>query len=199
MVEVADDKNNNISDDKSNENESEPILNEKERYFNALRLWHDAYMQHEIAKSTFPYYLMANPQLFQTTTIGNSTSQGLFPQVNGRQQQPPRQGRLFNYFDSTRQARQDEIISLNGGYEYTIAPLWKRLVAEIIDIFILFLIKLMVTFALVDIFDLNLSIDLDFNSIRNSLEDDYTEILNFTSELLVLEIVTKIAVCIYEV
>lgn len=72
------------------------------------------------------------------------------------------------------------------------------MLAEVIDVFILFLIKLMITFALVDIFDLNLSIDWDLTNLRSSLEDDYTEILNFTSELLVLEIVTKLAVCIYE-
>lgn len=204
MSENTEEKNNNNivdKDDKKTESESDvPRLSEKETYFNALSLWHRNYMQHEMASNAFPYYLIANyPQLFQThanlSSNTNSAGQNLFPQVNG-QRQNQRPGRLFNYFDSTRQARQDEIIALNGGYLYTIAPLWKRLLAEVIDVFILFLIKLMITFALVDIFDL--SIDWDLTNLRSSLEDDYTEILNFTSELLILEIVTKLAVCIYE-
>ncbi|XP_063703579.1 protein FAM8A1 [Culicoides brevitarsis] len=191
--EPSKEKNNNIDDQSKSESDK---MSEKETYFNALRLWHRNYMQHEFASNAFPYYLIANyPQLFANHPT--STHHNLFPQVNNLQQRP-RPGRLFNYFDSTRQARQDEIIALNGGYEYTIAPLWKRFLAEMIDVFILFLIKIMITFALVDIFDLNLNIDWDLTNLRSSLEDDYTEILNFTTELLVLEIVTKLAVCIYE-
>uniref|UniRef100_A0A336L1Z6 CSON002636 protein n=1 Tax=Culicoides sonorensis TaxID=179676 RepID=A0A336L1Z6_CULSO len=208
MIENTEEKNNNnknIEDNHSakiSESESELTrLNEKENYFNALRLWHRNYQQHEFASTAFPYYLIANyPQLFQgNANYGqtNANGQPLFPQVNG-QRPNQRQGRLANYFNSTRQAYQNEIISLNGGYLYKISPLWKRLLAEIIDIFILFIIKLMITFALVDIFDINLSIDWDLTNLKSSLEDDYTEILNFTSELLVLEIVTKLAVCIYE-
>lgn len=202
MTENMEIENNNIVNDQTKlnnkENESDlSKINEKETYFNALRLWHRNYMQHEIASNAFPYYLIANyPQIFQGGTT--RTTQNLFPQVNGQQRQNQRPGRVFNYFESTRQARQDEIIALNGGYEYTIAPLWKRFLAEVVDVIILFLIKLTLTFALVDIFDLNLIIDWDLTNLRSSLEDDYTEILNFTSELLVLEIVTKLAVCIYE-
>lgn len=48
------------------------------------------------------------------------------------------------------------VINANGGYEYVIAPLWKRLVAELIDIAILFVLKLMVAFMLIDIFEIDL-------------------------------------------
>lgn len=41
-------------------------------------------------------------------------------------------------------------------------------------------------------------IDFDFDTIRNSIEDDYSQLLSFTSELVFLEIITKLAVCIYE-
>lgn len=54
----------------------------------------------------------------------------------------------------------------------------------------------MITFALVDIFDLNLNLDIDL--FKTSIEDNYNELLNFTSELLVLEIITKLIVCLYE-
>jgi RDD family len=90
------------------------------------------------------------------------------------------------------------VINANGGYEYNIAPLFKRFLAELVDVLILFLIKLMVTFAIVDLFDIKLGIDLDFDSIKNSLEDDYTELLSFTSDLVIAETITKIVVCFYE-
>ena len=42
--------------------------------------------------------------------------------------------------------------------EFTIPPIWKRVVAEVIDFFFLFLLKLIVTFAAVDMLSI---IDLD--------------------------------------
>jgi uncharacterized RDD family membrane protein YckC len=39
---------------------------------------------------------------------------------------------------------------------------------------------------------------LDFDSIKNSLEDDYTELLSLTSDLVIVETITKIVVCFYE-
>lgn len=41
-------------------------------------------------------------------------------------------------------------------------------------------------------------IDLDFDSLKSSLEEDYTDFLLFSSDLLVVEIITKILVCFYE-
>lgn len=40
--------------------------------------------------------------------------------------------------------------------------------------------------------------DLDFDSLKNSLEEDYTDFLTFSSDLLLVEIITKILVCFYE-
>lgn len=39
---------------------------------------------------------------------------------------------------------------------------------------------------------------LDFDSLRSSLEEDYLEFLSFSSDLLLVEILTKVMVCIYE-
>lgn len=39
---------------------------------------------------------------------------------------------------------------------------------------------------------------LNLDSLRKSFEDDYTEFLSFSSDLLTFEIITKIAVCFYE-
>lgn len=41
-------------------------------------------------------------------------------------------------------------------------------------------------------------IDLDFDSLKSSLEEDYTDFLMFSSDLLVVEIITKVLVCFYE-
>lgn len=82
-----------------------------------------------------------------------------------------------------------------GGYEYVIAPIWKRFVAEVIDIAILFLIKLLITFAIVDIFDVELD---SLVNLKTGIEEDYTQLFNLASELIVLELLTKVWVCIYE-
>lgn len=52
--------------------------------------------------------------------------------------------------------RSISVIQQNGGYEYVIAPIWKRFVAETIDVLILFIIKLMAAFMIIDIFDVDL-------------------------------------------
>lgn len=37
-----------------------------------------------------------------------------------------------------------------------IAPLWKRMVAELIDVILLFVVKLMAAFLIIDIFEMDL-------------------------------------------
>ncbi|XP_058834484.1 protein FAM8A1 [Topomyia yanbarensis] len=191
----------------------DPTKTPKEIYFELLRAWlQHAQMQQQI-QAYFPYYLMNNyPQLFQPsgsategTAPGVSTAPAAASAVPGQQVAVPgtsgqvpapnaNQRRATEILDP---ARQEEIINRNGGYEYIIAPLWKRFVAEAIDIIIIFLLKVMTTMACIDFFDIDL-FDIDFDAIRNSIEEDYTELLSFTSELIFLEIITKIAVCIYE-
>lgn len=39
---------------------------------------------------------------------------------------------------------------------------------------------------------------MDFDTLRSSLEDDYLEFLTFSTDLLMVEILTKVLVCIYE-
>lgn len=39
-------------------------------------------------------------------------------------------------------------------YEFVIPPLWKRMVAELMDFFILFLVKMALTFILLESFDI---------------------------------------------
>lgn len=48
------------------------------------------------------------------------------------------------------------VINQNGGYEYVIAPLWKRFVAEAIDAGVLFIAKLFLVFIMIDLFEMDL-------------------------------------------
>uniref|UniRef100_A0A023EPK3 Putative secreted protein n=1 Tax=Aedes albopictus TaxID=7160 RepID=A0A023EPK3_AEDAL len=197
-----------LPDPESSPPPMDPSKTPKQIYFELLRTWvQHAQMQQQI-QAYFPYYLMNNyPQLFQpgagsgangtAVVSGNgvvATGTGTGSQMQPQPQQNANQRRGAELLDP---ARQEEIINRNGGYEYVIAPLWKRFVAEAIDIVIIFLLKIMTTMAFIDILDIDI-LDIDFDAIRNSFEEDYTELLSFTSELIFLEIITKFAVCIYE-
>lgn len=182
----------------------DPSKTPKQIYFELLRTWvQHAQMQQQI-QAYFPYYLLNNyPQLFQPGTGTTATSgqpiaaNGVVANTTGGQVQAQPNANQRRGAELLDPARQEEIINRNGGYEYIIAPLWKRFVAEAIDIVIIFLLKVMTTMACIDFFDIDL-FDIDFDAIRNSIEEDYTELLSFTSELILLEIITKFAVCIYE-
>ncbi|GAB0099455.1 uncharacterized protein DMENIID0001_153150 [Sergentomyia squamirostris] len=161
------------------------VISEKEAYFVMLRNWVNQANQSQNAMAYFPYYLMSNyPQLFQA------------PSNASRPPNPNFLGNNPDFYDSP--ARNEERINQTGGYEFVIAPMWKRFCAEIVDVMIVLLLKLLITFAIVDLLDIDLKIDFDFDTIRNSIEDDYSQLLSFTSELVFLEIITKLAVCIYE-
>lgn len=183
----------------------DPSKTPKQIYFELLRTWvQHAQMQQQM-QAYFPYYLINNyPQLFQPGVAGapgasGQSANGVLANAtaNGNQVQAAANGNQRRGAELLDPARQEEIINRNGGYEYIIAPMWKRFVAEAIDIVIIFLLKVMTTMAFIDFFDIDL-LDIDFDAIRNSIEEDYTELLSFTSELIFLEIITKCAVCIYE-
>ncbi|KAG6447018.1 hypothetical protein O3G_MSEX004735 [Manduca sexta] len=90
-----------------------------------------------------------------------------------------------------------EVIARHGGYEYIIPPLYKRLIAEFIDFILLFILKLIVTFIAVDMFEL---IDLDkFDFYKFSENyDDYKYAMELTSGILFLEVIYRMLVCVYE-
>lgn len=164
----------------------DPNKTPKQIYFELLRTWvNHAQMQQQI-QAYFPYYLMNNyPQLFQPTSGTGTSGQALTSNggvatgtSTGSQVQPQQQQQNTNQrraAELLEPARQEEskyfrkivrtisllsfiivVINRNGGYEYVIAPLWKRFVAEAIDIVIIFLLKVMLTMAFVDFFDINL-------------------------------------------
>jgi len=88
---------------------------------------------------------------------------------------------------------------------YTLPPIWKRIVAEILDIFILFTLKILITFTAVDMLDILELEGLEILNLSNqnlqniNIEDlDYNTALQFTTELLLLELVHRFVVCIFE-
>ncbi|XP_055315410.1 protein FAM8A1 [Sitodiplosis mosellana] len=231
-------KHGKADDTKTNESESESgneqknikidkidpdaVIQTKEEYFDALRVWLQKVQLQQMAYTYFPYYLSSNlqpninnvfippmpflPAQYPPFSAAAPTfNPQLFPQAaNGNNQAEPRpqffgnnffQPNRNNYMDNVRQNMQ--ILYQNGGYEYVIAPIWKRFLAEAIDVIILFIIKLMIVFMMIDLFNIQI-VSLDFDSLRSSLEEDYLEFLSFSSDLLLVEILTKVMVCIYE-
>ena len=89
--------------------------------------------------------------------------------------------------------------------EFTIPPLWKRLVAEIIDFFILFILKLVITFVAVDWFSL---VDLDrydmsfWTAAAGGTADldlqAAQDLFDFTSDFVLLEMIHRLVVCVFE-
>ncbi|XP_055371771.1 protein FAM8A1 [Condylostylus longicornis] len=171
--------------------------NSKEVYFQVLRTWINQANMAQSAMAYFPYYLMTNySQLLQQNSNNSTPNINNFATSNNNGRINEIDGRLNDIADV--ELRQEQIINQNGGYEFIIAPFWKRLLAETIDVAILLLLKLIITFLIVDLFDLDLGIDFDLDALKKSIEDDYTEFLSLSSDLLFLEVVTKVGVCIYE-
>lgn len=85
--------------------------------------------------------------------------------------------------------------------EFKIPPLWKRASAEIIDFSILFLLKVVVTFIAVDYFEF---LDLDrydkalLLAATGNGDIDFATAMEVTSDILLLEIIHKFIVCIFE-
>ncbi|KAK4871651.1 hypothetical protein RN001_015775 [Aquatica leii] len=82
-------------------------------------------------------------------------------------------------------------------YVYKIPPIWKRLVAEAIDFFILLVIKMFLTLTIVESVDL---IDIEnngFTALQKKLQDSKLAV-QMSFELLTLEILHRCIVCCYE-
>ncbi|XP_023945249.2 protein FAM8A1 [Bicyclus anynana] len=171
---------------------------ERELYFKALRLWIQQAQMYQNLSTCFPYYMMTLQGLQSNTTnvplLNNNyqfQGQPLPFQVPG----PPRPP-AENQGPADPQAPA-ETIARYGGFEYVIPSLHKRVLAEFIDFLLLFILKLIVTFIAVDMFEM---IDLDkFDFYKFSENyDDYKFALELTSEIFVLEIIYRILVCLFE-
>jgi uncharacterized RDD family membrane protein YckC len=167
----------------------EPTLGPGAAYAAQVSEWLQQAHQAQALQLGFYTFLaqQANLTVSSTTTSPTTTSTTT---VN----QPPI--RNLNQPNSNQEIQVDQRV-------YTIPPIWKRIVAELLDIFILFTLKVIITFTAVDFFEVIELENYDFLNLANSeninIETlDYNAAIQFTSELLILELVHRLVVCVFE-
>ncbi|KAL7738301.1 hypothetical protein ACLKA6_006629 [Drosophila palustris] len=189
-------------------------LTTKEAYFASLEEW----ARQAALIQMFPNYLLANynyPPMLQQSALPFAAPSIDHLQTNRAIHQPqptpanananngPVIRPSFNRFRVLDEAQQQDIIQRLGSTQVVVAPFWKRAVAEAIDIFILFILKIIVTFSLFHVFDL----DFDKDVMRKTLDDDdlfvsffdiSMDFITLSSDLLLIELLTKLIVCCYE-
>lgn len=200
----------------------------KEAYFASLNEWVKHANISQNAMAMFPWYFMSSyPQLFSQPAAGNfmpfmgAQMPGNVPPTQQQQQQPNINVNnanaaafnaagvgVFNGFGLRliNDQAQADIINRNGGYEYVVAPFWKRAVAEVIDMIIMLFLKIVVIFVVTNVFGYNLMMDMDKDVLNKAMDNEdfagallYSmDFLAFSSDLLAFEIATKLFVCLYE-
>lgn len=190
---MADDKNDDTPDCASKLDPAE----ERSQYFKKLEKWlQEAYAWQSVA-AMFPYYVMSghvvNPtgstpfQSNQVPTV--PTRSGVIAGNADRQNETVRQRRPPEPTGPFQPAGAE-------GYEYRIPPIWKRFAAEFIDSTMLFLLKFSITFIAIDVFDF---IDIeDLDLLQTNLRIDYKMALEMTYGILILEVIHRVIVCIFE-
>lgn len=155
--------NDQTTDKTINSTTGSAAIKTKDEYFNALRVWLQQVQLQQMAYTYFPYYLYSNLQsnpnnVFSPSMPFLSVQYPTFPSAatfnqpnnfpnsaNGNPANPAEplnrpplfannffQQNRNNYVDNIRQNMQ--ILYQNGGYEYVISPIWKRFLAEAIDV-----------------------------------------------------------------
>ncbi|XP_034478986.1 protein FAM8A1 [Drosophila innubila] len=187
-------------------------LTTKEAYFASLEEW----AKQAALIQMFPNYLLANynyPPVLQSPLpfatppsidhLQANRASHQHPIIPGQANNAPVIRPNFNRFRVLDEAQQQDIIQRLGGTQVVVAPFWKRAVAEAIDVFILFILKIIVTFSLFHVFDLDFDKDvmrktLDDEDIFVSFLDISMDFITLSSDLLLIELLTKLIVCCYE-
>jgi len=133
----------------------------------------------------------------QAASAGQSTNQSTTESTNATVQPPTNQS------GATRNINLVNINVSQGEQRiYIVPPIWKRILAELIDIFILLTLKIIITFTAVDFFEVIELENYDFLNLgaENINIDtlDYNAAIQFTSEVIILELVHRLVVCIFE-
>ncbi|XP_071859057.1 protein FAM8A1 isoform X2 [Bombus fervidus] len=198
---MAGDKNEDTKEDKSSENKDQLRMiaaEERLEYFKKLEKWlHEAYAWQNMA-AMFPYYLMSGQIINPSSGVPSFSSQvsnvanthRLIVDTNDQENDPVIQRRPQDHVGPPFQHRGAE------GFQYRIAPIWKRFAAEFIDTIVLFLLKFSITFIAIDVFDF-IDID-DLDLVRINLKVDYKITLEMKYGILILEIIHRVVVCIFE-
>ncbi|XP_043492764.1 protein FAM8A1 isoform X1 [Polistes fuscatus] len=207
--------NNSKSEDQSEESlkedKDEPkmsLAEERSEYFKKLEKWlQEAYAWQSVA-AMFPYYVMSNQVLNLSEKeilrkkkiitgampFGSSIPTTSAQRINTAT--PPQQN------DLQRQRRPQETAPPHfqradaEGFEFRIPPVWKRLAAEFIDSAMLFLLRISISFVIIDFFDF-IGLE-DSELLQTNLPIDYKMFIEVTYGTILLEIINRIAVCILE-
>lgn len=172
-------------------------------YAAALRLWMNQLYQMQCVAATFPYFLASvQAQAAVQSSLGSTpTATSSTTQPQDQSPQPTAQASNAQAAAPTAQANNAQAAPPlpQRGVEYSIPPLWKRLIAEAVDFLLLFAIKLAVTFAAVDAFDLLSDVEkYDFENLGADILADYRMAIEMTSEILILELIHRIGTCVFE-
>ncbi|KAK2589126.1 hypothetical protein KPH14_001951 [Odynerus spinipes] len=197
---MANNKNEDQNEESLKEEKSESKMSpaeERSEYFKKLEKWlQEAYAWQSVA-AMFPYYVMSNQML--NSLSGASPFSPPIPTMTNTQRVTVASPEQQN--DPQRQRRLQETAApfqpaAPEGFEYRIPPVWKRLVAEFIDSAMLFVLRLSISFIIVDVFDF---IGLDDSEIlQTNLPIDYKMAIEVTYGTILLEIINRIIVCIFE-
>lgn len=170
------------------------------KYFEQLEAWLLEVHSWNGVFAMFPHYLVSSQLLNRNSGIpirstvqrtSNPTTITLSPSAQ-QSTESPRQRRS--------EARNEESLQPPDieGFEYHIPPIWKRFVAESIDSMMLFLLKLTITFVAVDVFDFINMEPYDFDLLQMNMRIDYKMAIELTSGILILELIHRVIVCIFE-
>ncbi|XP_034248741.1 protein FAM8A1 [Thrips palmi] len=173
------------------------VYHNRDEYFAALQKWiHDAQVWQN-SMACMPYFLLSHPELFGIPPLPPASSASSSYAADPSRRPAPGPSPTFAW--GAPGAPNRSPANLLGGIRYKVPPYWKRLCAEIVDSGITFILKLIITFVFVHIFKL---IDLDKYSIemlqQNVQSLTYKVALEMTSQLLVLELVNRVVVCLLE-
>lgn len=169
-------------------------ISSKEEYYKKLEHWINQSKLLQNATACFPYYLASNfPSYFG---LNGLNVDGSIPTLNATNQGP-------NPSTNTERSRSHNIRNASNqdeGYEFVIAPIWKRFVAEMIDVSILFLLKVAIAFTCLNVFDIDLSYEFDSEAVNENDTKflNMADLLSLSSDLVALEILLKVFVCLYE-
>ncbi|EFN77793.1 protein FAM8A1 [Harpegnathos saltator] len=183
-----DDSSERVADDKLDPAE------ERSQYFKKLEKWLNEVYTWQSVAAMFPYYVISghvvNPiaasSPFQTSQVSTAPTRPIVGNAdvqNERQRRPQEPTGPFQPPGTE-------------GYEYRIPPIWKRFAAEFIDSAMLFLLKFSISFIAIDVFDF---IDIeDLDVLQTNLRIDYKMALEMTYGILILEVIHRVIVCIFE-
>ncbi|KAF7397488.1 hypothetical protein HZH68_008710 [Vespula germanica] len=196
---MANNKNEDQNEESLKEDKDESKINlenaKRSEYFTKLERWlYETYVW-QSAAIMFPYYMMSNQVLNPLsggTSLGSSvtlmTDAQRVPTTSSRQEN--------NLQRQTGQQEPTPLFQPFEGYEFRIPPVWKRMSAEFIDSTILFLLRISLSFALMDFFDY---IGLEESKILQlNLLIDYKMSMEITYGAILLELINRIVICSFE-